>query len=128
MKKVLLDTNAVAAFLKGDLRVLDCVAKADSVYLSAIVLGELLAGFRCGTQFERNQSILDTFMACSTVETLPVTTETSDYYGRLFLALRKKGTPMPVNDLWIAAQAMERGAVLISFDRHFDAVPGLRVG
>ena len=128
MRAILLDTNAVSAFFKGDRQVLACVSNAEHVYLSTIVLGELLAGFRLGTQFERNRALLDTFMACSTVEPVPVTTETADYYGRLILALRKKGKPIPVNDLWIAAQTMERGAVLITFDPHFDDIPGLRIG
>ncbi len=128
MKAILLDTNAVSAFFRGDQHILACVSNAEQVYLSTIVLGELLAGFRLGSQFERNRALLDTFMACSTVEPLPVTTETADYYGRLFLALRKKGKPIPVNDLWIAAQTMECGAVLITFDQHFAAIPGLRIG
>lgn len=128
MKALLLDTNAVSAFFRGDQHILACVSNAEQVYLSTIVLGELLAGFRLGSQFERNRALLDTFMACSTVEPLPVTTETADYYGRLFLALRKKGKPIPVNDLWIAAQTMECGAVLITFDQHFAAIPGLRIG
>ncbi len=127
MKTVLLDTNAVSAFFKGDRAILDCVANAERVYLSTVVMGELLAGFRLGNQFERNRVLLGSLLACSTVEPLPVTTETADYYGRVFLALRKKGKPIPVNDLWIAAQTLECGAVLITFDRHFNDVPGLRV-
>ena len=128
MKAILLDTNAVSAFFKGDRHVLACVSNAEHVYLSTVVMGELLAGFRLGNQFERNRTLLDAFMACSTVEPLPVTADTADYYGRLFLALRKKGKPIPVNDLWIAAQTMECGAVLITFDQHFNAIPGLRIG
>ena len=85
MKNILLDTNAVSAFFKGDRHVLTCVSNAERVYLSTIVLGELLAGFRLGNQFERNREILAAFMACSSVETLPITAETADYYGRLFL-------------------------------------------
>ncbi len=127
MKSILLDTNAVSAFFRGDQHILACVSNAEQVYLSTIVLGELLAGFRLGNQFERNRALLDTFMACSTVEPLPVTTETADYYGRLFLALRKKRKPIPVNDLWIAAQTMECGAELITFDQHFAIIPGLRI-
>jgi tRNA(fMet)-specific endonuclease VapC len=128
MKTILLDTNAISAFFKGDRHVLACVSSAERVYLSTIVLGELLAGFRIGNQFERNLELLSSFMACSTVEALPVTTETADYYGRLFMELRKKGKPIPVNDLWIVAQTLERGAVLITFDQHFQGLPGLRVG
>lgn len=127
MKTVLLDTNAVSAFFRGDQRILAMVAQAQHVYLSTIVLGELLAGFQLGTQFARNRAALDSLLACSTVAPLPVTTETADYYSRLFMALRKIGKPIPTNDLWIAAQALECGAVLVTFDQHFREVPGLRV-
>jgi tRNA(fMet)-specific endonuclease VapC len=127
MKTILLDTNAVSAFFKGDRHILACVSNAEHVYLSTIVLGELLAGFRLGSQFERNQGILASFMACSSVQPLPVSIETADYYSRLFLALRKRGKPIPTNDLWLAAQTMECGAVLITLDQHFQDVPGLRV-
>lgn len=127
MKTLLLDTNAISAFFRGDQRILTLVSQAQHVFLSTIVLGELLTGFQLGNQLERNRTLLDSFLACSTVAPLPVTTETSDYYGRLFVALRKMGKPIPTNDLWIAAQALECGAVLITFDQHFHDVPGLRV-
>jgi tRNA(fMet)-specific endonuclease VapC len=127
MKTILLDTNAVSAFFRGDQRVLTMVAEAQHVYLSTIVMGELLAGFQLGTQAARNRALLDKLLACSTVAPLPLTTETADYYSRLFVALRKAGRPIPTNDLWIAAHTMECGAVLITFDQHFHDVPGLRV-
>lgn len=127
MNAILLDTNAVSAFFRGDQRILAMVSQAQHVYLSTIVLGELLAGFHLGTQFARNRALLDSLLDCSTVAPLPVTTETSDYYGRLFVALRKTGKPIPTNDLWIAAQTLECGAVLIAADQHFRDVPGLRV-
>jgi tRNA(fMet)-specific endonuclease VapC len=128
MKALLLDTNAVSAFFKGDSHVLNGLAEADHVWISTIVLGELYAGFRSGDQFSRNMGELKKLLACSTVDVLPVTSETADYYGRLYLALRKQGMPIPTNDLWIAAQTLEQGAVLFTFDKHFAAIPGLRVG
>ena len=127
MKTILLDTKAVSAFFRGDQRVLSMVSEAQQVYLSTIVLGELLAGFRLGNQVARNRALLDAFLACSSVAPLPITTETADYYGRLFVALRQAGRPIPTNDLWIAAQTLECGAILITFDQHFHDVPGLRM-
>lgn len=127
MKTILLDTNAVSALFNGDTQVLDCMAKAERVCLSTVVMGELQAGFYMGSKVRENQAHLEKLLSKPTVEILPVTAETADYYGRLVAALRKAGHPIPVNDLWIAAQTLEQGAVLISYDKHFNHVPGLRV-
>jgi len=127
MKKILLDTNAVIALFHGDSEVLDCVAAAECVYVSCVVMGELYAGFHAGKRERSDSLLLEKLLQCSTVEVLPVGTETSDYYGRLFVELRRKGKPVPVNDLWIAAQTLECGATLVTFDRHFLGIPTLRV-
>ncbi len=127
MKTVLLDTNAVSALFNGDSQILDYLAVAERVCMSTVVIGELQAGFYMGSKVRENQANLDTLLSKPTVEILPVTAETSDYYGRLVAALRKAGHPIPVNDLWIAAQTLEQGAILITYDKHFNHVPGLRV-
>ena len=95
------------------------------MYLSLIVAGELLYGFRNGAKFLRNVRDLDEFLARPTVSVVPVTMATADRYSRIFAALRAKGTPIPTNDVWIAAQAIEAGAELITFDAHFAVVDGL---
>jgi len=127
MKTVLLDTNAVSALFNGDKQILDCLAGAERVCMSTVVIGEMQAGFYMGSKVRENQAQLEKLLSRPTVEILPVTSETSDYYGRLVAALRKAGHPIPVNDLWIAAQTLEQGAILISYDKHFAHVPGLRV-
>ena len=127
MKAVLLDTNALTALFQGDDAVLDVMAKADSVYASAIVIGELEAGFRGGSRYADNLAVLDRFLGRPTVEILPVRRETGDCFGRIKHALKIKGTPIPVNDVWVAAQCMETGSVLVTYDRHFDVVDGLRL-
>jgi tRNA(fMet)-specific endonuclease VapC len=127
MKTILLDTNAVSALFNGDTQILEYAGKAEQVFLSTVVIGELQAGFYIGSKVRENQVLLEKLLSRSTVETLPVTIETADYYGRLVAALRKAGHPIPVNDLWIAAQTLEQGAILITFDKHFAHVPGLRV-
>jgi len=68
---------------------------------------------------------LDAFLANPYVEFLPVTLETADRFGRVAALLRKKGRPIPTNDIWIAAHAMESGAELLSSDDHFEHVDGL---
>lgn len=122
---VLLDTNAYTALLKGDVGVARLVRQSESVLLSAIVAGELLFGFRNGSRFEANRRQLEEFLANPYVSLLPVGLVTADRFGRIAAALRRKGTPLPTNDIWIAAHAMESGADLLSFDRHFGQVDGL---
>lgn len=127
MTRVLLDTNAYAAFCSGDMRMLDVLAGADSVYLSVIVLGELHAGFRGGGRREENERILREFLAKPTVSSLLLTLETAEIFGEIRDRLKRAGTPIPVNDVWLAAQAVETGLVLVSHDAHFRRVPGLRL-
>ena len=127
MKDVLLDTNGFTALFRGDDAILDCLARAERVYASVVAIGELEAGFRGGSRYRQNIEELERFLGLPTVETLPVTRETSDYFGRIKDSLRKNGTPLPLNDIWIAAQCLETGGVLITYDKHFSQVAGLRV-
>ena len=128
---ILLDTNACSAFFANNHQALTLVRGAEHVYISAIVLGELLQGFLGGSRFEQNNQILQEFLMGSRVSVLNVTSTTSSYYAEINRALRAKGRPIPTNDIWIAAHAMETGAQLISADRHFEQVDGIvrtRVG
>ena len=127
MKAVLLDTNAFAALFRGDEKVLKTISGAEHVFASVVVIGELEAGFRGGTRYEENIEILDRFLARPTVETLEVTRETGDCFGRIKDALRRKGSPVPVNDIWIAAHCIERVGVIATYDRHFANIDGLRM-
>ena len=126
MRTILLDTNAYVRFLAGDERVLASLAGAGHVYLSVFVLGELLAGFRLGTKEKPNRQLLERFLAKPGVEVLDATRETAEYFGLIKSALKKADQPIPLNDVWIAAQALETGSVLITYDSHFAVVPGLR--
>ena len=126
MKRILLDTNAYTAFLTGDKRVLNALAEAETAFLSAIVIGELYAGFCGGNRLKENKALLARFLQKSNVRVLDVTAETGEIFGQIKNALQKAGTPIPLNDVWLAAQAMETGSVLVSFDAHFDQVSGLR--
>lgn len=127
MKKVLLDTNAVTALFRGSQAILNVISRAECVYASAVVIGELEAGFRGGSRYADNLEILECFLMRPTVEILPVGRETGECFGRIKNTLRAKGTPIPLNDVWLAAQCMETGAILVSYDSHFKAVDGLRL-
>ena len=125
--KVLLDTNALTALWSGDERVLDALGQAERVFMSIVVLGELFAGFRGGSRMKENRARLAGFLAKPTVNTLELTTETAEVYGQIKDALRRAGTPVPINDVWLSAQAIETGSVLVTFDSHFENVPGVRL-
>ena len=126
MNRILLDTNAYTAFLTGDERVLNALTEAETAFLSAIVIGELYAGFCGGNRLKENKALLARFLQKSNVRVLDVTAETGEVFGQIKNELQKAGTPIPLNDVWLAAQAMETGSVIVSFDAHFDQVSGLR--
>jgi predicted nucleic acid-binding protein len=123
--KILLDTNAYSASGRGHTAVADLIRRAEALVFSTVVLGEVLAGFRHGSKREQNLASLRRFLAEPRVRLVPVTWTTADRYSRIYTALRRKGRPIPTNDMWIAAHAFETGADLISFDPHFEQVDGL---
>lgn len=123
--KRLLDTNAYAALKRGHEGVARLVRESTELVFSMVVVGELLFGFRNGTRFERNARELDEFLADARVGVLLATRTTADRFGRIASALRRAGTPIPSNDIWIAAHTFESGAELVTFDGHFEAVEGL---
>lgn len=122
---ILLDTNAYSALLRGHDEVADRVRRAERVVFSTVVAGELLLGFRLGTRLKKNMAELDAFLENPYVSLVPVTLTTADRFARIAATLRAKGRPIPTNDIWIAAHAMEAGAELLSFDAHFGAIDGL---
>ena len=123
--KVLLDSNAYSLLMRGHGEVADLVRRAEEVLFSAVVVGELMYGFRRGTQFERNAAELRSFLDSPYSAFVQVGPVTADRYSRIATALRAKGSPIPTNDVWIAAHAMETGADLVSADSHFEHVDGI---
>jgi len=127
MKKIVLDTNAYTRLLVGEEDVLDIIGTADTVYMSIFVLGELYAGFAGGKKERRNKEALHRFLLKPTAKILNATAETAEVFGKLKQDLQKAGTPLPINDVWIAAHAIETGSTIITYDRHFKNVAGLRL-
>ena len=123
--RVLLDSNAYSRLMRGDEQIAAVVRGATDILISAVVVGELLYGFRNGSRFERNAAGLRSFLDNRHASFVPVGAITADRYSRIAAALRAKGSPIPANDVWIAAHAMETGAELVSADRHFEAVDGI---
>jgi len=123
MKKISLDTNAYSELIAGDVSILDALSEASEVYMSIFVIGELYYGFTNGSKEMKNREILNHFLKKSTVKIVHTTIETAEIYGRLKTNLKKKGNPVPINDLWIASHAIETGSFLLTFDSHFKSIP-----
>ena len=123
--RVALDTNRLTDLFQGDAELAEFLATCDEVWIPLIVLAEIKAGFYGGTQHHRNEVLLRKFMAKPTVEVLLPGRETAEQYARLFVQLKRAGTPVPDNDLWIAALTLENDLALITRDRHFDNIPQL---
>lgn len=123
--KIMLDTSAYVGFKRNIAEAVEIIVKAEMIVFSPVVVGELMFGFRNGTRFKENMDDLDRFLDHEAVDLLPIGKITSDRYSRIAAKLRQQGTPIPTNDIWIAAQAMEQGAELITSDRHFDKISGL---
>ena len=121
--RYLLDTNIVIALLAREQAVVEHVKAAEAVYLPATVLGELYFGARKSTRVEENLARLRALAPASAV--LNCDAETAARYGELKAVLRAKGTPIPENDLWIAAVAKQHDLAVASRDEHFDVVPGV---
>jgi len=121
-----LDTSAYSQFKLGHPPVVEAVDRADWIGMPSIVLGELWVGFLPGSRAAQNQDDLADFMRHPVVEELPVDGETARIYAEIVVALRKKGTPIPSNDIWIAAAAARAGATVLTYDTHFSAIE--RVG
>lgn len=125
--KVALDTSAWVQFRKNEPQVVRRIQRATLVCFPCTAIGELEAAFHKGKRVAENQAVLDAFLAEPLVEELPTTRAVARTYGVLFSKLRNAGTPIPINDVWIAAAAMDAQARLITFDRDFSMIAGLDV-
>jgi tRNA(fMet)-specific endonuclease VapC len=123
--KIMLDTSAYVGFKRNAVGTVEAIARAELVLFSPVVLGELLFGFRNGTQFKKNMKDLNRFLEHEAVELVQIGKITSDRYSRIAVQLKQQGTPIPTNDIWIAAQTMEYGSELITSDQHFEKISGL---
>lgn len=123
--RIVLDTSAYSHLRGGSEQVSDAIAAAQTVYVSVVTLGELEAGFELGTRAAENRARISEFLSAPFVAVLPVTRDVSRVYGRIFAQLRRAGTPVGVNDIWIAASAIDAGAQVITFDADFEKIAGL---
>lgn len=122
MMRVLLDTSAYSAFMRGDPEVKLVVQQAEEICLSPVILGELLAGFMRGKWRKKNQRELRAFLASPRVNLVNMDEETAERYAVILYSLWTAGTPIPTNDVWIAASAMQHGLRLVTTDAHHQKV------
>jgi predicted nucleic acid-binding protein len=127
MRGVLFDTSAFSAYRRGHPEIESAVKEATSAALNVIALGELLHGFRGGGKLKGNLADLARLRSVPRFRILPLDEDTADSYARIILELRRAGTPIPTNDIWIAASAMQHGLEILTTDRHFLRLPMLAV-
>ena len=120
-----LDANRYADLCRGNARAVEIVEAADAIWLPFVVLGELLAGFAAESQGPRNEAVLRRFLLKPGVGILYADEQTTYHYASVYRQLRKQGTPIPTNDMWIAALVLQHSLSLYDRDRHFDALPQL---
>ncbi len=123
--QMLLDTNTYTELARGSASALSKVQRATHIFLTYVTLGELRAGFAVGSKTQQNEKVLQKFLASARVKVIFPDGETTQYYARIYAQLRKAGTPIPANDLWIAALSMQHGIPLYTFDAHFKNVESI---
>jgi tRNA(fMet)-specific endonuclease VapC len=117
-----LDTSAYSNLRRGNEEVAALLDRAELVGVSTVALGELRTGFLLGGKRQRNETELDVFLNNPVVEVLAVDAETSRHYAEIVAELRKAGTPVPTNDIWIAATAARNGTTVLTCDDHFERI------
>jgi len=123
--RVALDTNRITDLFRGDADLAYRLGTCEEVWIPLVVLGELRAGFQGGSHASRNEVLLHKLLAKPTADVLLPDRETAEHYARLFVQLKRAGTPIPDNDLWIAALVLQHGLQLITRDQHFARIPQL---
>lgn len=124
MMRLCIDTNIYSAFKRGNSEVISLLEEADEVFIPAVVLGELYAGFFQGMNQQKNLVELNEFLNTPGIDIIEINNSIAERYGNIVKILRQQGTPIPTNDIWIASAAIEKNARLQSYDKHFESVPG----
>lgn len=121
--RLLLDTNRYRDLCDGVPEALELLQQADVIYIPFVVLAELRSGFLCGTLARKNEQHLVHFLNSPRVQVLYADEGSTHHFAQVFAQLRLQGTPIPVNDIWIAALAIQHDLLLYSRDQHFNNLP-----
>ena len=122
MSRVILDTSAYSAFMKGNRDIKIALQQSGEINLNPVILGELLCGFKRGKYEQKNRKELEEFLTSPRVRLLEIDSETSERYAVILNSLWDSGTPIPTNDIWIAASAMQHGLKILTVDSHFNKI------
>ena len=125
-QRFLLDTSFLVDSLQRGSRLPTNIEKSETIFVSQISIGEYKAGLDDTQRGRRDRAAILAFLRLPNVGEITLTSATTDLYAKVFRTLRAAGTPIPINDIWLAAQALEHGAVLVSHDQHFNAVANLQ--
>jgi len=123
--RVALDTNRYVDLCKGEVATQSLLEEAETVFLPFVVVGELRAGFAHGRRQAENERTLRRFLLKPGVDALFADDQTTHHYAAVFRQLRKQGTPIPTNDMWLAALVLQHNLALHARDAHFDHLPQL---
>lgn len=127
MKSVLPDTNVIIDLLAGDKTFEEALSTAERIIVTPTVVAEFLAGISPSARDKAKKAAFDDFLEDEVVEVVSHDVETASYYASIYRYLATNGTPIPLNDVWIAASAMQHGATIITKDHHFSSIPVLPV-
>ena len=125
IKRVLIDTNIYSELLRGNQPVADLLKEPEIIAFSVISIAELLSGFKNSAREKENLEELDRFLYSPRVLVYDIDIETSEFYAKIYDELKRSGDPIPTNDLWIAALALQHGTKLFTLDKHFRKFQGL---
>ena len=123
--RVALDTNRYVDLCKSVIDTVSLLEEAEAILLPFVVLGELRAGFAHGRRQAENERVLRRFLMKDGVHVLFADDQTTHHYASVYRQLRKQGTPIPTNDMWLAALALQHNLSLHARDKHFDHLPQL---
>lgn len=126
--RLALDTNRYTDLCRGNVEVVRLVEQADAAFLPFVVVAELRGGFSLGKRGAENERTLRRFLMKPGVAILFADEQTTHHYATVYRQLRRQGTPIPTNDLWIAALALQHDLLLCARDRHFDHLPQITRG
>ena len=125
MNKILIDTNIYSHAMRGNNEVISYLQQVIEIGISSISIGELLSGFKAGNKEQINRQELNIFLDSPRVTLYYVDEITAEFYSATLNQLKKQGTPIPTNDIWIAATALQQGLPVYTFDQHFEHIAGL---
>lgn len=125
MRRIIIDTNVYVAFKRSVRNVVKLLRGVEYIGINIVVIGELYSGFKGGHKETLNRTELEEFLDTPRVDVIPIDEITAEFYAQIYWNLKRKGHPVPTNDMWIAASALQHGLALFTLDAHFKAIDGL---